>query len=188
MKQIALAGFFGAIIISQFAWPQWDRTVESRGILIPHKTVPPPPSLPTVTKTPSPGEPSSIPYPNVGSARLPPDLASISTMLAEGNPESAILDVWKRYVTQKVQSRQPLDVDATLQQVVEQAQMQLKGRINEDRNRLDDKMNMMGDDGQPADVEMQNILQKQQQTQQMMSNISKMLHDTAMAVIRKIGG
>lgn len=188
MKQIALAGFFGAIIISQFAWPQWDRTVESRGILIPHKTVPPPPSLPTVTKTPSPGEPSSIPYLNVGSARLPPDLAAISTMRAEGNPESAILDVWKQYLTQKVQSRQPLDVDATLQQVVGQAQMQLKGRINADRNRLADKVNMMGDDGQPADVEMQNILQKQQQTQQVMSNISKMMHDTAMGVIRKIGG
>lgn len=121
MKQIALVGFFGAII-SQFAWAQGDRTVESRGLIIPHKTVPPPPSLPTVTTTPSPGGPSSIPYPNVGSARLPPDLAAISPMLAEGNTESAILDVWKRYVTQKVQSRQPLDVDATLQQMVGQAQ------------------------------------------------------------------
>ena len=38
-----------------------------------------------------------------------------------------------------------------------------------------------------VDVDMQNILQKQQQTLQMMSNMSKLLHDTAMAVIRKIG-
>jgi hypothetical protein len=44
------------------------------------------------------------------------------------------------------------------------------------------------DDAQLANVDLQNILQKQQQTLQMMSNISKMLHDTAAAIIRKIGG
>ena len=43
-------------------------------------------------------------------------------------------------------------------------------------------------DAQLANVDMQNALQKQQQTVQMMSNISKQVHDTAMAVIRKIGG
>jgi hypothetical protein len=31
------------------------------------------------------------------------------------------------------------------------------------------------------------VLQKQQQTLQMMSNISKLVHDTAMSLIRKIG-
>jgi hypothetical protein len=41
--------------------------------------------------------------------------------------------------------------------------------------------------GDTVDMQMQNILQKQQQAMQMMSNISKMLHDTAMAIIRKIG-
>jgi hypothetical protein len=45
-----------------------------------------------------------------------------------------------------------------------------------------------GDDGQLANVDLQNMLQKQQQTLQMMSNVSKMLSDTAMGVIRKIGG
>lgn len=45
-----------------------------------------------------------------------------------------------------------------------------------------------GDDAQLANVDLQNILQKQQQALQMMSNISKMLYDTAMSVIRKIGG
>jgi hypothetical protein len=39
-----------------------------------------------------------------------------------------------------------------------------------------------------ANIDLQNALQKQQQTMQTMSNVSKMLHDTAMAVIRKIGG
>ena len=45
-----------------------------------------------------------------------------------------------------------------------------------------------GDDAQLANVDLQNMLQKQQQTLQTMSNISKSLHDTAMSVIRKMGG
>jgi hypothetical protein len=44
-----------------------------------------------------------------------------------------------------------------------------------------------GDDAQLANVELQNVLQKQQQTLQMISNISKLLCDTAVAIIRKIG-
>ncbi len=52
----------------------------------------------------------------------------------------------------------------------------------------DEELQTVGDDAQLANLDMQNMLQKQQQTMQMMSNISKMLHDTAMAVIRKMGG
>ena len=40
--------------------------------------------------------------------------------------------------------------------------------------------------GKLANVDMQNMLQKMQQTLQMMSNISKTLHDVASAVIRKL--
>ena len=46
----------------------------------------------------------------------------------------------------------------------------------------------LGDDAQLANVDLQNVLQKQQQVLQMMSNISKMLHDTAKAVTQKMGG
>jgi hypothetical protein len=56
------------------------------------------------------------------------------------------------------------------------------------RKRLEDKLKTTGDDAQLANLDLQNILQKQQQTMQMMSNISKQLHDTAMAIIKKIGG
>ena len=52
----------------------------------------------------------------------------------------------------------------------------------------DEKLQSVGDDAQLANIDMQNMLQKQQQTMQMMSQISKMLHDTAMTVIRKMGG
>ena len=54
--------------------------------------------------------------------------------------------------------------------------------------RWESKLNSIGDDAQLANVDLQNILQKQQQTLQMMSNISKTLFDTAMSVIRKMGG
>ena len=53
---------------------------------------------------------------------------------------------------------------------------------------FEEKLDAVGDDAQLANVDLQNILQKQQQTLQMMSNISKMLYDTAQSVIRKMGG
>ena len=52
---------------------------------------------------------------------------------------------------------------------------------------LEGKLQSAGDDAQLANIDLQNALQNQQQALQTMSNVSKMLHDTAMAVIRKIG-
>ncbi len=52
---------------------------------------------------------------------------------------------------------------------------------------LEDKLESVGDDAQLANIDLQNQLQKQQKTIQSMSDDSKMLHDTAMSVIRKIG-
>jgi hypothetical protein len=53
---------------------------------------------------------------------------------------------------------------------------------------LEEQLATAGEDGQLANVDLQNALQQQQQTLQMMSNVSKMLHDTALSIIRKIGG
>jgi hypothetical protein len=53
---------------------------------------------------------------------------------------------------------------------------------------LEDKLNSVGDDAQLANVDLQNTLHKEQQTLQMLSNMSKSLHDTAKSLIRKIGG
>jgi hypothetical protein len=53
--------------------------------------------------------------------------------------------------------------------------------------RWEERLATVGDDAQLANIDLQNMLQKQQQTLQMISNISKMLHDTAMAVVRNIG-
>ena len=49
------------------------------------------------------------------------------------------------------------------------------------------KPNRAREEAQLANIDLQNMLQKQQQTLQMLSNLSKMLHDSAMAVIRKVG-
>jgi len=54
--------------------------------------------------------------------------------------------------------------------------------------RLELELLSLGDDAQLANVDLQNVLQKQQQALQMLSNISKMSHDNAMAIIRKMGG
>jgi hypothetical protein len=60
--------------------------------------------------------------------------------------------------------------------------------LTDEIKKWEEKLNSIGDDAQLANVDLQNILQKQQQALQMMSNISKMLYDSAMSVIRKIGG
>jgi len=60
-------------------------------------------------------------------------------------------------------------------------------QINQEISRLESKLSTVGDDAQLANIDLQNLLQKQQQTLQTISNISKMLHDTSMAIIRKIG-
>jgi hypothetical protein len=51
----------------------------------------------------------------------------------------------------------------------------------------EEKLNSAGDDAQLANIDLQNMLQKQQQTLQLLSNVSKTLADTALAIIRKIG-
>ncbi|MEM6731734.1 MAG: hypothetical protein AAF658_09265, partial [Myxococcota bacterium] len=71
---------------------------------------------------------------------------------------------------------------------IESGSLTTKAQLDTYITNLEEKLNSVGDDAQLANVDLQNMLQKQQQTLQMMSNISKMLHDTAMAVIRKIGG
>ena len=48
------------------------------------------------------------------------------------------------------------------------------------------KLATIGDDAQLANIDLQNSIQKQAQTIQILSNIMKTLHDSAMAVIRNI--
>jgi len=61
---------------------------------------------------------------------------------------------------------------------------QLKDSIRDWEQRL----NEIGEDGQLANVDMQNWLQKVQQSLQMLSNVSKIQHDSAMSIIRNMKG
>ena len=53
---------------------------------------------------------------------------------------------------------------------------------------LEERCSKLNDDGQLANIDLQNAMQRQQQALQMISNISKTLHDTAMAIIANIKG
>lgn len=59
--------------------------------------------------------------------------------------------------------------------------------INGYIDKLEKQLKSIGDDAQLADIDLQNKLQKQQQIIQMLSNVSKMLSDSALSYIRKIG-
>jgi hypothetical protein len=61
-----------------------------------------------------------------------------------------------------------------------------KEGLNTHVENLEQQLMTVGDDAQLANVDLQNMLQKQQQTLQTMSNVSKVLHDTALSVIRKM--
>ena len=50
--------------------------------------------------------------------------------------------------------------------------------------KLDEALATLGDDSQLMNLELQDTLQKLQQSLQMLSNISKMMHDTTMSIIR----
>jgi hypothetical protein len=82
----------------------------------------------------------------------------------------------------------PIGSELCLPNRVPSADVKSLRDLEDEIARWETKLNSIGDDAQLANVDLQNILQKQQQTLQMMSNISKMLFDTAMSVIRKIGG
>ena len=55
-------------------------------------------------------------------------------------------------------------------------------------SKWEEALNSIGDDTRLVSVDLQNALQRQQQAVQYLSNVSKMLHDTSMSIIRNIGG
>ena len=66
---------------------------------------------------------------------------------------------------------------------VRQTREEIEAQIQD----MEERLQTLGDDAQLANIDLQSALQRTQQTLQMLSNVSKMMHDTAMEVIRKIG-
>ncbi len=86
-------------------------------------------------------------------------------------------------------SGKTLDTDAMIQYVLRESYVEQNKDLQfyADKVRSSSEQTRVGDNAQRANIDLQNQLQKQQQTLQTMSNVSKMMHDTAMAIIRKIG-
>lgn len=57
--------------------------------------------------------------------------------------------------------------------------------LTDEISQMEEKLKKIGDDAQLASIDLQNMLQKLQQTIQTLSNVSKALRETAYAVIRK---
>jgi hypothetical protein len=102
---------------------------------------------------------------------VPPSESEVDSALVGQNAEQAGLESESQAFS-AWQEGEPVETKADLDAYVEN---------------LEEKLQTTGDDAQLANVDLQNALQQQQQTLQMMSNISKMLHDTAMSIIRKLG-
>jgi hypothetical protein len=144
-----------------------------------------------------------------------PEMRAVSALIAQGRPEAEVKARWQAALAGA--SARETDIEALVQAVMQQAQQMQEqdlkdaqaemARTNQQKaalrqqmqtlrdqkrdleaRKMEEKLNSVGDDAQLANVDMQNVLQKQQQTLQMMSNISKMLHDSAMSVVRKLGG
>ena len=102
----------------------------------------------------------------------------ISTMIKDAKPISEINTMWEIFVEGLVESNPPASSGSKIETMKE---------FDEYIEKLEEQLASAGDDAQLANIDLQNVLQKQQQTLQTMSNVSKILHDTALAVIRKIG-
>ncbi len=59
--------------------------------------------------------------------------------------------------------------------------------VNDSIAEWEELLQSVGEDAQLANIDLQSTLQRHTQLLQLMSNVSKLLHDTAMNVIRKIG-
>ena len=102
----------------------------------------------------------------------------IFTMIKDAKPIGEINTMWEIFVEGLVESNPPTSSDSKIETMK---------ALDEYIENLEEELAAVGDDAQLANIDLQNVLQKQQQTLQTMSNVSKMLHDTALAVIRKIG-
>lgn len=144
------------------------------------------PSFPDVAKTPSPGGPIPIPYPNFGGRPLAPELTAIGTMLGDGKPADTILDAWKRYVAGQTQAGRTFELPLTLQGIKAHADTIVKARTEAERARIQSLTGSMGDQQQQTQVALQNLLQRQQQALQVISNMLKAMHESATSIIQNM--
>ena len=141
-------------------------------------------------------------------------LKLIASMIAKGEPTKTVNTEWEGFIgstdalqgpdvnelVQYVLRQSYLEQIATLQQYAERVRFfdeqkkAIGDRISTARSArerhiasLEEILSTTGDDAQLANIDLQSNLQKAQELLQTSSNVSKMLHDSATAVIRKMG-
>ena len=143
------------------------------------------------------------------------ELSLIGKMLAREEDTTKLEKRWSAFIEESKHDIQREDINALVQAVLRESYMETSNalrfhsekieyfnsekkqirdhikKIREDKENylksLEDKLQTLDDDAQLASIDLQNALQKLQQAIQAMSTVSKKLHDTAMAIIRKIG-
>lgn len=111
-------------------------------------------------------------------------LKEAKTNQIQADDARRILDAWKAERTPVDNPTNPdqaaSDGTAVGSQRMLSTAKDIEGYIED----LENQLNSVGEDAQLMNADLQNQLQRAQQTMQMMSNMSKVMHETAMAVIR----
>ena len=143
------------------------------------------------------------------------ELKLIGAMIAREEPLTAIEGRWVEFVEKSKDEIAESGIYQLIQHVLREAYLEsnrdlqfysekikhfnvLKEQIRDELERtrkvmdeyiksLEENLSSVGDDAQLANIDLQSALQKQQQTLQTMSSVSKTLHDTGLGIIRKIG-
>lgn len=143
-------------------------------------------------------------------------LAKVAAMFHRGSSEQELLRAWESFFRSNPKANVGWtlsflrrEVEKTRTEGVEQARRHVAAAAKsldsvrnelaaarrrpgvgaqQDVKKLEATLQTVGEDAQLANVDLQDKLQEQQQALQMLSNINKQLNDTAMAVIRKVGG
>ena len=119
-------------------------------------------------------------------------LLSVERMVADSSHQSAELSIALGHVGSTARAYLPArnfkPPEPTPAQLRWHAALEdVAAEIAEALESLEDAQEEIDDDTQLANVDLQNVLRKQQQTLQMMSAIGKLLDEMAMAIVRKIG-
>ncbi|MEM6533429.1 MAG: hypothetical protein AAF654_12455 [Myxococcota bacterium] len=121
--------------------------------------------------------------PSSTSVTLPPAMGG-STASSEG--ETLATYEWQHEIEGPVTGRPAFEDDVLYLHLM--TEDEAEAFLSRELKELEDESASIGFDQQMMQMELQDLLQKQQQFLTMMSNMSKMMHDVAMSIIRNIGG
>jgi len=112
----------------------------------------------------------------------------LNTVVAQfdaGDSQAAMV-TWEEFCGAYFTAQNQGDLVPIQQWVVRKTYLKKQSNLSQAIEAWEEQLGAAGESQQGANEDLQKALQKQQQTIQMMSSMSRNMHDTAMAVIRKI--